>query len=147
MERIFRLILGISICKKHLYLCFCFFSGGRTSWPSIWSVSKTFVLGVRQKMAEFEPRFLLKTTIKRCFFLQMLELPSIFSFFFFKIYSYRELLNKYFPFYPLKFLNKSLYRSPPHGKDDPFDTHRHSTHQPTNHSYKIGLCHRYKMQL
>ena len=69
MERIFRLILGTLICKKRRDLCvFAFCSGGRTSLASIWSVSKTFVLGVRQKMAEFGPRCLVKTTIKTIFF-------------------------------------------------------------------------------
>lgn len=97
--------------KNHLYLCFCFFSGGRTSWPSIWSVSKTFVLGVRQKMAEFGPRFLVKQS--RQFFFANVGTCFYFIHFFFQDLFLENCSTNISPFYPLKFLNKSLYSSPP----------------------------------
>jgi len=137
MERIFRLILGISICKKHLYLCFLYFFFGWTNITAQHLVCPRLLsLVFDKKWLNLGPDFSSRQQ-SRQFFLQMLELPPYFLHFFFKICSWR-IVEQIFPLLPPQIPQqnspKAYIAAPPHGKDDPFDTHRHSTHQATIHT-------------
>ena len=91
MERIFRLILGTLICKKNNAICvfFVFSRVDELHGPAFGVCPRLFVLGVRQEMAEFGQRFLLKTTIKTIIFAHV-GTSFYFLFFFFFQNSFLE---------------------------------------------------------
>lgn len=99
MERIFRLILGISICKKHLYLCFFYFFFGWTNITAQHLVCPRLLsLVFDKKWLNLGPDFSSRQQ-SRQLFLQMLELPPYFLHFFFKICSWR-IVEQIFPLLP-----------------------------------------------